>query len=119
MVANQSFFEQNREFGRPLDHSKRKMVNAIFYITKTGCQWSILPNDFPSWSTVYYFKKWNTEGVWEKVLDLLNKQCHVLQGRNPNPSFGIIDSQSVKNQYNSDERGIDEGKKVKVVNTTL
>jgi putative transposase len=106
------FFEQKRQFGRPLDHSRREMVNAIFYATKTGCQWRMLPNDFPPWSTVYYyFKKWNTEGVWEKVLDLLNKQGRILQGRNLDPSFGIIDSQSVKTQYSSDERGIDGGKK--------
>lgn len=106
------FFEQGRKFGRPLIYDRRNMVNAIFYVTKTGCQWRMLPNDFPAWFTVYYyFKKWNIEGVWEKVLGLLNKQGRVLQGRNLNPSFGIIDSQSVKTQYNSDERGIDGGKK--------
>ena len=108
------FFEQKRKFGRPLSHNRRDMVNAILYITKTGCQWRMLPNDFPPWTTVYYyFQKWSKEGKWEQVLDLLNKRDRIRQGRTPDPSFGIIDSQSVKTQYNSDERGIDGGKKVK------
>lgn len=108
----QGFFEQKRRFGRPLKNNRREIVNAIFYLAKTGCQWRMLPNDFPPWPTVYYyFHRWNTEGIWEKVLDLLNFQSRIQQERNPAPSFGIIDSQSSKTQYNSDERGIDGGKK--------
>jgi putative transposase len=107
-----SFFEQKRVFGRPLKHSRRQIVNAIFYLTKTGCQWRFLPKDFPPFSTVYeYFKRWSVDGTWEKVLDLLNAKDRLKNGRSQAPSYGIIDSQSVKTQYNSDERGIDGGKK--------
>ena len=109
-----SFFEQKHKSGRPLEYSRRDIVNALLYITKTGCQWRMLPNDFPPWTTVYYyFQKWNTAGVWEKVLDVLNKMDRTQQGRAANPSLSIVDSQSTKTQYNSDKRGIDGGKKLK------
>ena len=108
------FFEQKRVFGRPLRHDRRKIVNAIFYITRSGCQWRMLPKDFPPWEVVYYyFQKWNREGIWEQVLDALNEKDRLRQGRGRKPSYGIIDSQSSKTQYNSDERGIDGGKKGK------
>ena len=105
------FFEQKRVFGRPLRHSRRQIVNAIFYLTKTGCQWRFLPKDFPPPSTVYdYFKRWSMDGTWEKVLDVLNEKDRRKSGRSHYPSYGIVDSQSVKTQYNSEERGIDGGK---------
>jgi len=108
------FFEQKRVFGRPLRHDRREIVNAIFYITRSGCQWRMLPKDFPPWELVYsYFQKWNREGIWEQVLDILNEKDRLRQGRERYPSYGIIDSQSSKTQYNSDERGIDGGKKSK------
>ena len=107
-----AFFEQKRKFGRPLLYDRRIIVNAIFYITKAGCQWRMLPKDFPHWATVYYyFKKWSEEGIWEQILDLLNIQSRMQQEKKPNPSLWIIDSQSVKTQYKSDERGFDGGKK--------
>ena len=106
------FFEQKRVFGRPLKHNRREIVNAIFYITRSGCQWRMLPQDFPPWDLVYsYFQKWNREGTWEQALDLLNEKDRRRQGREAKPSYGIVDSQSSKTQYNSDERGIDGGKK--------
>lgn len=108
------YFEQRRIFGRPLSHDRRMIVNAIFYITKSGCQWRMLPKDFPPWQTVYdYFKRWSIEGTWEEVLDRLNQKSRLKKGRSATPSYGIIDSQSVKTQYNSDDRGIDGGKKGK------
>lgn len=106
------FFTRKSEFGRPITYSRRSIVNAIFYVTKSGCQWRMLPKDFPNWTTVYYyFQKWCREGVWEKVLDCLNKQDRLRKGRKAWPSYAILDSQSSKTQYNSDERGIDGGKK--------
>lgn len=108
------YFNQSRVFGRPLKHDRRSIVDAIFYITRSGCQWRMLPKDYPPWQTVYdYFKQWCEDGTWEKVLDILNEKGRLRQGRQAQPSYGIIDSQSVKTQYNSDERGIDGGKKGK------
>ena len=108
------FFEQKRVFGRPLKYARREMVNAIFYVTKSGCQWRMLPNDFPPWQVVYYyFQMWNRDGTWEQVLDILNEKDRLRQGRERKPSYGIVDSQSAKTQYNSDDRGIDGGKKGK------
>lgn len=108
------YFEQKRVFGRPLKHDRRDIVDAIFYVTKSGCQWRMLPKDFPPWPTVYdYFQRWCRDGVWESVLDKLNLKDRVRQGRASTTSYGIIDSQSTKTQYNSDERGIDGGKKGK------
>ena len=108
------YFAQKRVFGRPLRHDRRSIVNAIFYITRAGCQWRMLPKDYPAWQTVYdYFKQWCEDGTWEKVLDILNEKGRLRQGRQAKPSYGVVDSQSVKTQYNSDERGIDGGKKGK------
>jgi putative transposase len=89
-------------------------VNAILYINKTGCQWRYLPKEYPPFTTVYnYFKKWSMNGTWEKVLDFLNKKSRIKAGKNESPTYGIIDSQSTKTQYHSEERGIDGGKKGK------
>ena len=108
----EGLFEQKRVFGIPLKHERRNIVNAIFYLTRSGCQWRMLPKDFPPWELVYsYFQKWNRMGIWEQVLDILNEKDRLRQGRQAQPSYGIVDSQSSKTQYNSDERGIDGGKK--------
>ncbi|MBF0352119.1 MAG: IS5 family transposase [SAR324 cluster bacterium] len=95
-------------------HSRRTIINAIFYINKTGCQWEYLPHDFPPWQTVYdHYRKWCRNGTWQKILDALNSLARQKQGRSATPSYGIVDSQSVKTPYDSDDRGIDGGKKVK------
>ena len=95
-------------------HSKRTVINAIFYLNKTGCQWEMLPHDFPPWQTVYdHYRKWCRNGTWERILDALNQKARQKQGRKPTPSYGIVDSQSVKTQYDSEDRGIDGGKLVK------
>jgi putative transposase len=109
-----TYFEQERIFGRPLKYGRRSIVNAILYINKTGCQWRYLPKEYPPFTTVYnYFKKWSMNGTWEKVLDFLNKKSRIKAGKNESPTYGIIDSQSTKTQYHSEERGIDGGKKGK------
>jgi len=74
----------------------------------------MMPKDFPPWKTVYdHFSKWNKRGIWEKCLDRLTAYHRLKEGRAAQPSDGIIDAQSVKTQYASEERGIDGGKKVK------
>ena len=94
------------------ENTPNDIVNAILYVTKGGIQWRMMPNDFPPWDTVYaLFRRLNQRGVWEQVLDSLNRLHRQRQGRNPEPSYAIVDSQSVKTQYASEERGIDGGKK--------
>src|ERR1700677_4160026 len=106
------FFKRPDPRGAKPKHMTRTIVNAILYITKSGCQWRMLPVDFPPWKTVYdHFRKWCERGIWEKALDALNREVRVKAGRAPSPTYAIIDSKSVKTQYGSDERGIHGGKK--------
>jgi len=95
-------------------HSKRKLVNAVLYVVKTGCQWRQLPHDFPNYKTVSSFYHRAIEsGLWSEILDELVMKVRVDAGRNAKPSYGIIDSQSVKTVDASEDRGIDGGKKRK------
>jgi putative transposase len=86
-----------RPGGRPRRLDMRRVLNAIFYIDRTGCQWRMLPREYPNWKTVYwYFTRWQDDGTWERITDSLRRQLRRKLGRNPDPSAGILDSQSVK-----------------------
>ncbi len=75
----------------------REIVNAILYVTRTGCQWNTLPHDLPHFRTVYwYHRTWLDDGTWEQVTDVLRGKVREAAGRDPNPAVAIIDSQSVK-----------------------
>jgi len=83
--------------GRPRTVAIRAILNAIFYRTKTGCQWRNLPHDLPPWSTAAgYYRIWRRSGVWETIHDSLREQVRIKEGREATPSAAIIDSQSVK-----------------------
>ena len=83
--------------GRPRVTDLRAVINAIFYVLRSGCAWRMLPHDFPPYSTVYmYFKQWRVEGVWEKIHDVLRDRIRHREGRKKSPSAAIVDSQSVK-----------------------
>jgi putative transposase len=104
----------NRGQGRHPPGELREVVNAIFYLTKEGCRWRALPHDFPEWPTVrYYFDKWMRDGTWERLNTALRQALREEAGRDPEPSAGIMDSQSVKTTEVGGLRGYDAGKQIK------
>ncbi len=107
------FFIVNR--GKNLQqHDKRELVNAVLYRRKTGCQWRLLPHDFRLYDTVLSFYRRAVEkGIWEKAMDKIVAKVRVDAGRNEEPSYCLIDSQSSKTTNKNENRGIDGGKKNK------
>ena len=99
---------------REYKHSKRELVNAVLYLVDSGCKWRQLPHDFPPHFTVHsFYRRARLSGLWDSILEHLVKLTRLREEHNENPSYAIIDSQSVKTTYASDQRGFDGGKKQK------
>jgi putative transposase len=102
--------------GRPRTNDLREILNAIFYLNRSGCQWDMLPHDLPAKSTVYdSFAQWRDDGTWQVILDALRRAVRAAQGREPAPSIACIDSQTVKGSEVGGARGYDGGKKIRGV----
>jgi putative transposase len=103
-------FSGLREYTWP----KRELVDAVLYFVKAGCQWRLLPHDFPPYSTVHsFYRRARLSGLWDTVLRRLVAKTREDAGRKPGPTYALIDSQSVKTVAASEQRGIDGGKKRK------
>ena len=99
--------------GRPVAIDRRSLLNAMFYVVRSGCAWRLLPSDFGPWQTVYgYFRRWSQDWTWEFMHDVLRDCVRKTAGRKVAPTAAIVDSQSVKTPDQAGERGYDAGKKI-------
>ena len=103
-----------RPRGRPRKHSVREILDAIFYVMRGGCAWRLLPHDLPPWGTVYYwFRRWRLDGLWQRILVALRRATRQREGRDPEASAAIVDSQSVRiAEESGSNKGYDAGKNV-------
>ena len=100
--------------GRPIQLDRRTLINAIFYVVRSGCAWRLLPKDFGPWQTVYgYFRVWSQDWTWTFIHDTLRDWLRKTEERKVAPTAAIVDSQSVKTPDQAGERGYDAGKKIK------
>jgi putative transposase len=102
-----------RKRGRPRERDLREILNGIFYLTRSGCAWRLLPKDFGPWSTVHdYYRRWRRQGVWAQMNHTLRQQVRVATGKTAVPSGAILDSQTIKTGDQACVSGYEAGKKI-------
>ena len=112
-------FLEPKQKGRPRKHPVRAICNAVRYVQRTGCQWRMLPADFPPWLVVYMtFWRWRNSGLWERIMHELRRRVRVKAGRDPDPTPGIIDSQSVKTVQKGGSAAMTVARKSKAASAT-
>ncbi len=106
---------QAKKFWRPRKYGRREILNAVFYLLRTGCAWRYLPLEYPDWRSVYqYFRVWRKSGVWKKINLRLRRLVRKRVGKHSQASAAILDSQSVKSSCEGREAvGFDSGKRIK------
>jgi putative transposase len=106
------FLPPNRASGRPRRIPRREILDAYFYLLRAGCAWRLLPHDFPAWQTVYsQVRRWKHDGTWQRLHARLVEESRLAEGRPPQPSAAVLDSQTVKAGDHAGHRGYDFGKK--------
>jgi transposase len=102
-----------RRGGRPRVYGNRRVLDAIFYVLRSGCQWRMVPHDLVPWWTAYrWYRSWAADGTWDRIHDQLRGAVRIAAGRDPDPSAAVLDAQSVKSSEGGQARGVDMGKKI-------
>lgn len=105
--------------GRPRKYALRRVVDALLYVVKTGCQWRQMPANFPPWKSVHeQFRAWRDRGVWERVNKTLREQSRTAQGRKPTPTVAILDSQSSKTALKGGSAGTTRARRPRAASGT-
>jgi len=108
-----------RTGGARRKYDDRLVLDAIFYVLRSGCQWRMIPRDMLPWDAAYrWYRAWQQDGTWDRIHDELRRQIRLSKGRDPDPSAAVMDAQSIKSSEGGPDRGYDAGKRATAANGT-